>query len=155
VYGILHEYAFYYETQKHQTDLIIEKLLNDENQIEIEGFSKPQFFYFTESNNPKSVKNLNHLFFKLRFGSGFEFKSVKYQITDEPRTNGKAQKILPWLKSHRGAFIPNSPSKSAGKPNIESFNRSVISRHYNCAVDGFMMNNLTYGYYRKGLFCSF
>ena len=153
VYAIFHEYTRHYGLQKGNTEEIIDRMLNDPERPIVEGFDKPPFFVFADLNDPSSIKRINHLTFDWRFGNGVNLKAIKYQVTDEPRTRGEVRKIVPWVDSHRGSFVPNSAVSGSDTINIPSFNRSILSSHYTCLIDSFTMNNLTYGYYRKGIRC--
>ena len=155
LYAIITEYAAHYDVSKDETDFIIDRLLNDTTRPEIVSFTKPSFFYFRDQQDAKSIKQISYSTFDWAFGHGTKLKSIKYQVTDEPRTSGKIRSILPWLDGHRGPFVPNFKTLNSQEPNIPSFNRSILSRHYNCTIDAFMMNNLTYGFYHKGINCKF
>ncbi len=155
IYAIFHEYAFYYGFEKDQADLIVERMLSDRELPEITSFSRPSFFVFSDIDDPKSIRKISHLAFERKFGTGFKFKSLKYRLSDLSRTRGEIEKILPWVSNHRGPFVPNSSQSNSDDPNIESFNRSILSRHYKCSIDSYLMNNFTYGFYRNGINCGF
>ncbi len=129
MYAIFGEYGRHYGLKKSQADLEIKDMLNDTDRPEITSFVKPPFFYFRDIEDPKSIKQISPLTFDWSFGSGIKFKSITYQLTDEPRTRGAVNKILPWIINHRGRFIPTEAATVDGEPNVAGFNRSILARH--------------------------
>ena len=149
VYAILHDYTFAFGLKKDQTDEVIDRYIKKSNNQEIISINEPILFAFRDLNDPTSIQKVSPSF----LGSGIKLKSVKYSVTDEPRTRGKVNKILPWLAEHRGRFVPGKPPTIQNKPNVSGFNRSILSRHWACTIDGYMMSNLTYGFYKNGINC--
>jgi hypothetical protein len=59
----------------------------------------PKLVTFTDINDPKSVKLVDAANLAATFGTGYRLKSITLEITDEPETKGKAEQVLPWLKT--------------------------------------------------------
>jgi len=59
----------------------------------------PMLVTFDDISDPKSVKLVDPLDLAASFGPGVSLKSVTIQITDEPVTQGRIERVLGWLSS--------------------------------------------------------
>lgn len=158
-YEILKAYAHRYQIKLSEIDALKEHIVTNQDLVEMRAFETPQFFTFSDPSDPKSLKEINIDHLDREFGEGVKFRSIRLQTTREPKTKGKIEKILPWLQTHRGPLNPVEPSKSWHKSwhkaDFTTLNRSILTRHYECTIDGYTLNNLTYGLWRTGIGCKF
>lgn len=55
---------------------------------------------FRDINDPASVEKVDPDNLEATFGEGYRLKAVDLAITDDPKTSGKINKILPWIKEY-------------------------------------------------------
>jgi hypothetical protein len=72
--------------------------------IKVPSFQYPTLVVFKEISDPKSARRVDPANLSASFGQGYRLHSVTLEITDEDRTIGKVQAILPWLASMPGLF---------------------------------------------------
>lgn len=65
--------------------------------IQIPPYQYPTLVTFKDITDPKTAENVDPLNLAGTFGRGYRLKSVTLEITDEGRTHGQVQNILPWL----------------------------------------------------------
>ncbi|GJL61949.1 MAG: hypothetical protein NPIRA04_06030 [Nitrospirales bacterium] len=64
---------------------------------EIHPKDYPLLVTFTDINDPKMVKQVDSDNLEATFGPGVSLKRITLEITDEPVTEGKIEKVLGWL----------------------------------------------------------
>lgn len=115
----------------------------------------PMFITFDNIDDPETVRQVDPMNLEDAFGPGYNLKSFSVQETDEPATYGSIRSIREWMMFKNDAFNPSYVGINERGSSIKEFNRSVLARTINCAVDRYSMNNLTFGWYKKGVFCSY
>ena len=152
-YGVTREFARHYGGDSGYE--LAERIANDQSRPVITASVVPILVTFTNPDDPRTIKEVHPQALNRDFGNGINFKSIKYQVTRDPVTKNVVASVLEWMPTHRGSFRKGAEIRSSGSPDVAGFNRSVLGRYYRCVVDGFLVNNLTYGYFRSGLGCSY
>ena len=88
----------------------------------------PTLFSFEHLNDSSSVKVLYHTTLADFFGSGYEIRSISYEITDESITNGTIENLLEWYFT-AGGLIPWEKKK---KLHVSDPNRKIKAQFVNC-----------------------
>lgn len=78
----------------------------------------PLLVTFDDINNPASVREVNPNDLAATFGEGYSLKSITLEITDEPVTEGKVEKVLGWLDGW-GGRLKSTDKKYADELTIE------------------------------------
>lgn len=65
----------------------------------------PLLVTFADLKDPKSVKKVDPDDLAATFGPGYRLKSATLEITDEPVTKGRVEKLLGWLKGLKGGYL--------------------------------------------------
>jgi hypothetical protein len=87
---------------------VAKKLATMRGQKVVPSSLYPKLVTFTDVNSPASVKEVKPDNLADAFGPGYSLKSVMLEITDEPVTKGRAEKLLPWLKDLVGLNLDGS-----------------------------------------------
>lgn len=66
----------------------------------------PLLVTFDDLKVPASVKQVDPDNLAAAFGEGYALTSIALEIVDEPVTRGEVEKVLPWLRGHRGRVKP-------------------------------------------------
>ena len=66
----------------------------------------PLMVTFGDLTDPKSVQEVDPFNLTATFGPGYKIKSYTVEITDEPVTGGRVEKLLPWLGVLKGRVKP-------------------------------------------------
>jgi len=61
----------------------------------------PLLVTFDDINDPKTVKRVDPDNLEATFGAGYRLKSITLEITDEPVTKGRVEKVLGWLGNYK------------------------------------------------------
>ncbi len=64
----------------------------------------PFLVTFADVNDPTSVKQVDPHDQAASFGEGYSLKSITLEITDEPVTRGRVEKVLGWLGEYQQNF---------------------------------------------------
>lgn len=64
----------------------------------------PFLVTFTDNNDPSTVKMVDPHDLAASFGDGYSLKSITLEITDDPVTWGRAEKMLGWLDEYKINF---------------------------------------------------
>ena len=65
----------------------------------------PLLVTFDDINDPKTVKKVDPDNLAATFGPGYRLKRITIEITDEPVTRGKVEKVLGWLKERKTGML--------------------------------------------------
>ena len=65
----------------------------------------PQFVRFRDTRDPKSVEDVDPANLSSAFGNGVWLRDITVQITDDRRTDGRMDDLLPWLKTYHGKMF--------------------------------------------------
>ena len=123
--------------------------------LEMERHQWPLFITFDDINDPSTVRQVDPRNLAKTFGAGFRLKRFAVKPTVEPATYGRIRRIAEWMIYSNQDFNPSYKGINEEGKEIGSFNRSVLARTINCKLDAFLVNNMTYGFRSKGLFCSY
>lgn len=82
----------------------------------------PLLVTFTDIDDPASVEKVNPSNLEATFGPGVELKSLTLEITDEPVTRGRVEKVLGWIQQYYNIMFDGSRYES-----IKSNNRFANS----------------------------
>lgn len=80
-------------------------IVNFEGIEDIEYRNYPILVTFDDISNPASVREVNPNDFAATFGEGYSLKSITLEITDEPVTEGKVEKVLGWWCEYRAKYF--------------------------------------------------
>ena len=65
----------------------------------------PQFVRFRDVRDPKSVEEVVPGDLAAAFGDGVRLRDIRVQITDDRRTDGRMDDLLPWLCNYHGKMF--------------------------------------------------
>jgi hypothetical protein len=74
--------------------------------ITVPHYQYPLLVTFTDIKDPKSVKQVDPTNLAASFGPGYALKSITLEITDEKVTEGEVEKVLGWIRTHKGRIKP-------------------------------------------------
>lgn len=136
-------------------DELFPKIATSKELIELFPSRMPLLITFDDINDPSTVRQVQPAFLRSEFGRGYKLKRFDVVTTNEQPTYGRIAEIADWMIYSNQQFNPNYKGLDKAGEKIRTFNRSVLARTINCKLDGFLINNLTYGLRTKGLFCSY
>jgi len=76
---------------------LAKKIANFRGVVEVPRRLYPLLVTFDDVNDPKTVKKVDPDDLAATFGPGYRLKSITIEITDEPVTRGKVEKVLGWI----------------------------------------------------------
>lgn len=65
----------------------------------------PLLVTFADIDDPTTVKRVDPANLAATFGPGYTLASISFEITDEPVTEGRVEKFLPWLPGLDGGYL--------------------------------------------------
>lgn len=74
----------------------------------------PRMVRFGSLADPTSVEEVDPDNLAATFGHGVHLRSITIQLTDEPRTDGRIVKILPWIGDYAGSQFDRRPHRYSG-----------------------------------------
>lgn len=80
----------------------------------------PLLVTFTHINAPKSAKEVKPDDLAATFGPGYSLISITLEITDEPVTEGKVEKVLGWLDKYYDKLLDGNRYSDAQNSNISN-----------------------------------
>ena len=117
---VVHPYA--YMNPEATWQKLVKKLKGQRCPIAPEDL--PLLVTFTDIHDPKTVKRVDPRDLSAAFGPGYRLKAAWLEITDEPVTTGRVEKVLPCLKSGK-ACIPLNETLPYGHPM-----RNILNSHF-------------------------
>lgn len=108
----------FYETsieERKTWPLIGPMIEKSDLRYELKGANQPMLVTFEDISDPASVKEVDPTDLAATFGAGYELKSVALEISDEPITEGRVNKVLVWLETLEGGYL-HGGSTSKGSP---------------------------------------
>jgi hypothetical protein len=87
----------------------------------------PTLVTFTDLSNPKSVKLVDPANLAATFGGGYALKSITLEITDDPETKGRIEKLLSWLGEFDDRQFDGSKYHDVQNTNISN---NLMSGHF-------------------------
>ena len=79
----------------------------------------PLLVTFGDINDPKTVKKVDPDNLAAAFGPGYRLKSITLEITDEPVTRGKVEKVLGWLPKAEFIIPPSQQPRYVKDQTVE------------------------------------
>jgi len=77
----------------------------------------PLLVTFSDLNDPMSVKKVDPANLAETFGAGYNLKSITLEITDEPVTEGKVEKLLGWIDNYYDTLLDGNTIHTIKAPN--------------------------------------
>lgn len=115
----------------------------------------PVLITFEDLDDPSTVQLVNPHNIAATFGPGYDLKAISTLATHKPVSRGAIAGFSRWMLQSNAPFNPRYQQKQPTDPNIGNFNRSVLSRHLDCVIPAWLMNNITYGFRTRGAWCRY
>jgi len=92
--------------------------------------SYPLLVTFDDITKPQTVKRVDPKDLAAAFGPGYALKSITLEITDEPVTKGKVEKVLGWWENYKNKQFDGDRYRNADStfPFANSINRLDLKR---------------------------